>query len=101
MGSQADLAVTLLNQLNLDTRDYILGKDLLAPDSRSFVFYSYKNGIAMLTDSTGFGIDFNSGDYNFVYGPVHDLHVSYARSLQQYVFDNYLGLSQSESHHDP
>jgi phosphoglycerol transferase MdoB-like AlkP superfamily enzyme len=101
MGSQADLAVTLLNQLNLDTRDYILGKDLLAPDSRSFVFYSYKNGIAMLTDSTGFGIDFNSGDYNFVYGPVQDLYVSYARSMQQYVFDNYLGLSQSESHRDP
>jgi phosphoglycerol transferase MdoB-like AlkP superfamily enzyme len=97
MGSQADIAVTLLNQLKLETGEFILGKDLLSPDSRSFVLYSYKNGIAMLTDSTGFGIDFISGDYNFSYGPVQDLHVSYARSLQQYVFDNYLGLSERKS----
>jgi phosphoglycerol transferase MdoB-like AlkP superfamily enzyme len=93
LGSQADLAVTLLNQLNVAPVSYILGKDLLAPDSRSFVFYSYKNGIAMLTDSTGLGLDFPTGMYSFKSGPVSRKHESYARSLQQYIYDNYLELS--------
>jgi len=97
LGSQADVSVTLLNQLNIDTHGYILGKDLLAPDSRSFAFYSYKNGIAMLTDSTGLGIDFINDAYTFRYGPVNASHKRYARSLQQYVYENYLELSSINS----
>jgi len=93
IGSQADLAVTLLGQLGLDTRDYILGKDLLAPDSRSFALYSYKNGIAMLTDSTAVGVDLTSNGFNFSSGPVSELHAKYARTQQQYIFGHYQGLS--------
>jgi len=93
IGSQADLAVTLLGQLGLDTGDYILGKDLLAPDSRSFALYSYKNGIAMLTDSTAVGIDFTSNGYNFSSGPVSELHAKYARTQQQYIYGHYQSLS--------
>lgn len=93
LGSQADLAVTLLGQLNIDTGGYILGKDLLASDSKSFAFYSYKNGIAMLTDSTGIGIDFINKTHNFKYGPAGEIHERYARELQQYIYENYLELS--------
>ena len=92
LGSQADLAVTLLHQLNLPTGDYVLGKDLLSPSSRSFAFYSYKNGIGMLTDTSGFGIDFTSGKLNFSDGNSSEQSLDYAKSLQQYAFDNYLKL---------
>jgi phosphoglycerol transferase MdoB-like AlkP superfamily enzyme len=94
LGSQADIAVTLLNQLNIGTEDYLLGKDLLAPDSKSFVFYSYKNGIALLTDSTGFGLDFSVNSYSFKYGEVNEKQDRYARMMQQFVYDNYLRLSR-------
>jgi phosphoglycerol transferase MdoB-like AlkP superfamily enzyme len=97
LGSQADIAVTLLDQLDIDTQGYILGKDLLAPDSKSFVFYSYKNGIAMLTDSSGFGIDFTVNRYSFNYGEVGKKQDQYARMVQQYVYDNYIGLSHRAS----
>jgi phosphoglycerol transferase MdoB-like AlkP superfamily enzyme len=93
LGSQADLAVTLLHQLDIKTSEYILGKDLLSPSSQSFVFYSYKNGISMLTDSTGFGLDFTTGKFSFSYGTIDETQVNYARALQQYVFENYLSLS--------
>jgi phosphoglycerol transferase MdoB-like AlkP superfamily enzyme len=96
LGSQADLAVTLLDQLNMDTGNYILGKDLLARDSKSFAFYSYKDGIAMLTDSTCFGFEFSRSQYSFNLGPVDDIHLQYARTLQQYVYDNYLKLSGTQ-----
>lgn len=92
-GSQADLAVTLLHQLNIKTDGYFLGKDLLAPDSKSFVIYSYKNGIAMLTDSSGFGYDFSIRRFSFNYGAMDTTHVNLAKSQQQYVFQNYLDLS--------
>ena len=93
LGSQADLAITLLHQLNIPTGEYILGKDLLSPAAKSFVFYSYKNGIAMLTDSSGFGFDFNAKQFSFSYGKTNTAQVEYAKTLQQYVFENYLRLS--------
>jgi phosphoglycerol transferase MdoB-like AlkP superfamily enzyme len=92
-GSQADLAVTLLHQMGIRTDGYILGKDLLAADSKSFVIYSYKNGIAMLTDSSGFGYDFSIRRFSFTYGAVDSVHVNLARAQQQYVYQNYLDLS--------
>ena len=93
IGSQADLAYTLLRQLGYSTEGYLLGKDLLSEDSQSFAFYSIKNGIAMLTDSSGFGYDFISNDLNFAYGIIDTSHVDIAKSLQQFVFDDYLRLS--------
>jgi phosphoglycerol transferase MdoB-like AlkP superfamily enzyme len=92
-GSQADLAVTLLHQLNMKTDSYILGKDLLAPDSKSFVIYSYKNGIAMLNDSSGFGYDFSIHRFSFNYGTPDSSMVNLAKAQQQYVYQNYLDLS--------
>lgn len=92
IGSQSDIAVTLLNQLGLPHDEYVLGKDLLAPGAKSFAFYSYKNGIAMLTDSSGFGYDFVAGDYSFTYGKTDTTHLNLAKSFQQYVFDHYLKL---------
>jgi phosphoglycerol transferase MdoB-like AlkP superfamily enzyme len=92
-GSQADLAVTLLHQLNIKTDKYILGKDLLAFDSKSFVIYSYKNGIAMLTDSSGFGYDFSIRRFSFNYGTLDSVHLNLAKAQQQYVYQNYLDLS--------
>jgi phosphoglycerol transferase MdoB-like AlkP superfamily enzyme len=98
-GSQADLAVTLLHQLNVKTDGYFLGKDLLAPDSKSFVIYSYKNGIAMLTDSSGFGYDFSIRRFSFNYGNIDTAHLNLAKAQQQYVFQNYLSLSGEVTAH--
>lgn len=98
-GSQADFAVTLLRQMNIETGDYILGKDLLDPSSQSFAFYSYKNGIGMLTDTAGFGLDFISDDLIFSFGKVDGTLVSYAKTMQQFVFDSYLNLTDSDNTH--
>ncbi len=92
-GSQADLAITLLRQLGIKYSGYIFGKDLLAPSSKSFAFYSIKNGIGMLTDSSGFGYDFITGKYSYSYGKIDSSHLQTAKSLQQFIYDHYLNLS--------
>jgi phosphoglycerol transferase MdoB-like AlkP superfamily enzyme len=93
-GSQADLAVTLLRQLGIPSDEYVLGKDLLSKDSQSFAFYSIKNGIAMITDTSGFGFDFITNDLSYSYGKTDTAHIALAKTLQQYVFQNYLNLSK-------
>jgi phosphoglycerol transferase MdoB-like AlkP superfamily enzyme len=92
-GSQADLAITLLHQLNISTSEYVLGKDLLSASSQSFACYSYKNGIAMVTDSSGFGYDFTNNALSYSYGRIDKTHVQLARLFQQFVFENYLRLA--------
>ncbi|HLO58102.1 MAG TPA: sulfatase-like hydrolase/transferase [Bacteroidales bacterium] len=94
IGSQANIAYTLLHQLGLPAENFLLGKDLLSPESKSFAFYSIKNGIAMITDSSGFGYDFVEHGLNYSYGNIDSSLIDIAKTMQQYVFDNYLNLSQ-------
>ncbi len=93
-GSQADIAVTLLRQLGIPSDDYVLGKDLLARGSASFAFYSIKNGIGMITDTSKFVYDFTTSNYSYTSGNPDSTHVRLAKSYQQYVFDHYLKLSE-------
>jgi len=91
-GSQSDLAVTLLRQMDISTENYVLGKDLLSPLSASFTFYSYKDGIGMLTDTSSFGLDLQTGSFSFSTGKVDGRSVETAKAFQQYMFQHYLDL---------
>jgi phosphoglycerol transferase MdoB-like AlkP superfamily enzyme len=91
-GTQADLAVTLLKQMGMTTDHYILGKDMLSPDSESFAFYSYVNGFGMLTDTSSFGLDFITGKFTFREGEVSEAVTEQAKSIQQYIYQKYLDL---------
>ena len=43
-GSQTDLAATLLNQLNIDSKRYTWSKDLLNLSTPEFAFFNWDNG---------------------------------------------------------
>ena len=51
IGSQTDIATTILNQLHLPTNDFKWGKDLLDSSARQFAFYSFNNGFGLVTPS--------------------------------------------------
>lgn len=44
LGSQTDLAATILSQLKIEHQQFNWSKDLLNKDSKPFAFYSYDNG---------------------------------------------------------
>jgi phosphoglycerol transferase MdoB-like AlkP superfamily enzyme len=90
--SQSDIAVTLLRQLGIENNNYVLGKDILSPSSGSFAFYSFKDGMAMMSDNVQFGLDFISGSFLFSSGTVTDKDIYNAKALQQYVYNYYLSL---------
>ncbi len=90
--AQSDIAKTLLHQLGIKSNHYILGKDVLSPAAGSFTFYSYVGGMAMMTDSVSFGLDFLSGNLLFSAGHVTDEHIRYVKAMQQFVYGYYLSL---------
>lgn len=49
IGSQTDIATTILDQLHLTTKDFQWGKDLLDTSARSFAFYTFNNGFGWVT----------------------------------------------------
>jgi phosphoglycerol transferase MdoB-like AlkP superfamily enzyme len=49
LGSQTDVATTLLRQLGLPTRDYRWGRDLLGPINIPFAYYCYTDGFGVVT----------------------------------------------------
>jgi phosphoglycerol transferase MdoB-like AlkP superfamily enzyme len=89
---QSDIAVSLLHQLGIESKGYVLGKDIFSPSSGSFTFYSFMDGMAMMSDSLSFGYDFISKRILFSTGNVTPENIRYVKSLQQFVYDYYLSL---------
>jgi phosphoglycerol transferase MdoB-like AlkP superfamily enzyme len=48
IGSQIDVATTLLKQLKINTKDFIWSKDLLNPYTKPFAFFSWDNGLGFI-----------------------------------------------------
>jgi len=68
VGSQTDLARTLLYQLNIDASRFIFSRNLLASSEKHFAYYAFNDGFGFITDSCRFIWDhqgqaeiFNSG----------------------------------------
>jgi len=69
IGSQTDIAATLLTQLAIPTKDFLWSKNLLNPYSKPFAFFSWDNGMGFIDnqqcvtfDNTGKMILFNSNE---------------------------------------
>lgn len=48
VGSQTDLAATLLAQLDISAKDFLWSKNLLNPYSKPFAFFSWDNGMGFI-----------------------------------------------------
>lgn len=56
LGSQADIPVTLFNQMGLPA-NFPFAKDLLSSETNSFAFYVYNEGFGFITDSSSYIYD--------------------------------------------
>ena len=57
IGSQTDVAATLLHQLHLPARNYLWSRDLLAPNAVPFAYYCYNNGFGTVAPGGAFWFD--------------------------------------------
>lgn len=54
MGSQVDLAATLLGQLGMEHEDFNFSKDLMSDTLPHYAFYAWPDGFGFLTDSISY-----------------------------------------------
>jgi phosphoglycerol transferase MdoB-like AlkP superfamily enzyme len=89
LGSQVDIPVTLLNQLEL-TGDFPFGKDLLSGQSKSFAFYTYNEGFGFITDSSALAFDLKSRTIVLSEGKEPESAEKKGKAYLQVLFNDYL-----------
>lgn len=89
LGGQADIPLTLLNQLGIKG-NFPFSKDLMADQSRSFAFYTYNEGFGFLTDSSSVGFDLKSRSLVMSEGKDPEAGERNGKAFLQVLFDDYL-----------
>jgi phosphoglycerol transferase MdoB-like AlkP superfamily enzyme len=90
IGSQTDIATTLLNQLNLDHRQFIFSKDLLSPGSQDFAYYAFNNGLGYIKPEKELTFENMSELLLYQKGKIEDKDIQEGRTYLQYSFQDYL-----------
>ena len=88
-GSQVDIPITILHQLDLDD-NYPFSKDLLSPESRSFAFYTFNEGFGFITDSSKYIYDHKLGDYVVSEGKNPEFAGQYGKAYLQVLYEDFL-----------
>ncbi|MEQ7801529.1 sulfatase-like hydrolase/transferase [Pedobacter sp. ASV1-7] len=94
VGSQIDIAATLLSQMNIPTQQFTWSKNLLNPYSKSFAFFSWDNGMGFIDnqqcvtfDNVGKMVLYNSNDKNI---DQTSITLNYAKSYLQTVYRQFI-----------
>ncbi|MEO6683095.1 MAG: sulfatase-like hydrolase/transferase [Ginsengibacter sp.] len=89
IGSQTDIVTTVLNQLNISSKEFPWGKDLLDASAKSFAFYSFNNGFGWVTPNGTATYDNVSGliykDPNF-----DTTQLKFGKAYMQFSYQNFL-----------
>lgn len=87
VGSQTDLAATLLALLGIEHTEFAYSKDLLDPQAPHFAFFSFPDAIGMVTDSSSVVYDNTSGKVQSQQGPETHMLLRRAKAYLQKLYD--------------
>jgi phosphoglycerol transferase MdoB-like AlkP superfamily enzyme len=87
VGSNTDLATTLLNQLGDHSSLFQFGKNLFATDVKPFALYIFNNGFGYIDSQNEFIYDFDMKDYIKQTGPAEEK--KWAEAYLQALFSDY------------
>jgi phosphoglycerol transferase MdoB-like AlkP superfamily enzyme len=90
IGSQTDIAATLLNQLHLDHKQFTFSKDLLNPNSPEFAYYAFNNGLGYIKPGKKLSFENISKGLKYTEGEITEKDIKEGRTYLQYSFQDYL-----------
>jgi len=90
IGSQTDIATTLLDQLHLPINQYQWGKDLLDSSAKSFAFYSFNNGFGFVTPGGTETIDNVSRKPIFISPGFDTAQIKFGKAYMEYSYQDFL-----------
>jgi phosphoglycerol transferase MdoB-like AlkP superfamily enzyme len=90
IGSQTDLATTILDQLHLPANQFEWGKDLLDSSAKQFAFYSFNNGFGFVTPNGTETFD-NVSKKPIYKDPNFDTsQIKYGKAYMQFSYQDFL-----------
>jgi hypothetical protein len=89
LGTQVDIPVTLLNQLDIPN-EFPFSKDLLSDKSNSFAFYVFNEGFAFITDSSTVIYDHKLGGPVLKKGSDPEYNETLGKAFLQVLYDDYM-----------
>ena len=90
IGSQTDIATTLLDQLKLPANDFKWGKDLLDSSARQFAFYSFNNGFGFVTPHGTETIDNVSKKTIYKDASFDTAKIKFGKAYMQFSYQDFL-----------
>lgn len=90
IGSQTDIATTLLDQLHIPTDKFKWGKDLLDSSARQFAFYSFNNGFGLVTAKGTETMDNVSKKPIFITPGFDTSEIKYGKAYMEYSYQDFL-----------
>lgn len=88
-GSQTDIAKTLLNQININSNNYIFSKDLLNENSKSFSYYSCQDGFGYINDSCYLVYDLTNNAFIETSTKADELSEDIGKAYLQYLLNDF------------
>lgn len=85
--SQVDVAVTLLNQMNLKAENFLFSKDVLNPTTKEFAFYTFSNGFGFVSDKGKVAYDYDGKSILYKEGENIDSLLIQGKAILQCLFD--------------
>ncbi|MHC2993466.1 hypothetical protein OB13_18500 [Pontibacter sp. HJ8] len=90
LGSQTDIAATLLYQLGFPHEDFKWSRNFLAPTPYPFVFYAFNDGFAFITPGSVLSFD-NVSQKPILKGKgVTKQQLEYGKAYMQYTFEDFV-----------
>ena len=90
IGSQTDLAASLLHQLNLDSSDFKWSRDLLNPQNRSFAYFAFNNGFGVVQPNRHLLFDNTSRQLISSVGTVDKKDVELGEAYEEESYQDFL-----------
>lgn len=90
VGSQTDLAATLLHILGYSSEAFHYSRNILSPGYRPWAWFSFVNGFGFITDSSKLVYDNVGKRPVFQSGKVDSLTIKYGKALQQVFYNDFL-----------
>ena len=90
IGSQTDIAATLLDQLDISSAKFKWSKDLLDSSAQSFAFYSFNNGFGFVAPSGTVTVDNVSKKIIYEKGNPDSSEVNNGKAYMQFSYQDFL-----------
>lgn len=90
LGSQTDIAPTILGQMGIYDVIFPFSRDLLDKTSKSYAFYTFNDGFGFLTDSSYVAYDHKPGELIVQEGKHPEAAARFGKAYLQVLFDDYL-----------